>query len=100
MEDNGVGIPEDKKAFLFTKFGQISAPIGSGSNGSDAEESSGLGLFISRQIIESHGGRIWIESQVGAGTKVFFTLPFIQDEDLRVSDGVAADSGNAVSPGG
>ncbi len=74
VEDNGVGIPEDKKAFLFTKFGQIS-------NGSNAEESSGLGLFICRQIIESHGGKIWIESKEGAGTKVLFTIPFVTQEE-------------------
>lgn len=74
--DNGVGITEDKKALLFTKFGQIP-------DITDAKESSGLGLFISRQIIEAHGGRIWIEAQEGAGTKVFITLPFIQEEGLK-----------------
>lgn len=88
--DNGVGIPEDKKPLLFTKFGQVS-------DVPNTEESSGLGLFISRQIIESHGGRIWIESKEGQGTKVFFTLPSAGEES-RVSDGAAADPGGAVSP--
>lgn len=68
VADNGVGIPENKKALLFTKFGQIDATAG------DAD-GSGLGLFISRQIIEAHGGKIWIESQENVGTKVHFTLP-------------------------
>jgi signal transduction histidine kinase len=74
VADNGIGIPEDKKAVLFTKFGQIS-------DMARAEESSGLGLFISRQIVEAHGGRIWIESKEGTGTHVFFTLPFSTSEE-------------------
>jgi len=92
ISDNGIGIPEDKKPLLFTKFGQIS-------NSSEAEESSGLGLFISKQIIEAHGGEIWIESkEEGVGTKVFFTLPFIQEEE-PTSGVVVSDPSAEVSPG-
>ncbi len=80
VSDNGIGIPQDKLPLLFTKFGQISdtavregsTPIESGS--------SGLGLYISREIVEAHGGRIWIESEVDVGTKVYFTLPLVLEE--------------------
>ena len=109
ISDNGIGIPEGKKPLLFTKFGQIDHGVASGPG---EEESSGLGLFISKQIIEAHGGEIWIESPAfapplaGASvgkeesvrTKVFFTLPFIQEEEPS-SGVVVSDSGGAVSPG-
>ncbi len=77
VSDNGTGIPEDKKALLFTKFGQIDHDGKRAGKVVDPGESSGLGLFICRQIIEAHGGKIWIESEEGKGTKVFFTLPLI-----------------------
>lgn len=81
VADNGIGIPEAKLPLLFTKFGQIR-------QGFSREGSSGLGLFISRAIIESHGGKIWIESPVRnlngkeeQGTAVYFMLPLITEEE-------------------
>lgn len=73
--DNGIGVPEVKKPLLFTKFGQINQRLGAGA-------SSGLGLFISRQIVEAHGGKIWLESPVadGHGTRVSFTLPIVTEQ--------------------
>lgn len=70
--DNGPGIPNDKKSILFTKFGQINNESGGGAG-------SGLGLFIAKQIVQSHGGKIWVEAgQEGEkGTKVTFTLPLL-----------------------
>jgi len=98
VEDNGVGIPENKKVFLFTKFGQIDNDGASGPEGlrPGGDESSGLGLFITKQIVEAHGGKIWIESKEGQGTKVFFTLPFDQ-EKMQTAGSVEAST--MVSPG-
>jgi PAS domain S-box-containing protein len=69
VSDRGAGIPEDKIPHLFAKFYQV--------NGSStrAVGGSGLGLFISKQIVEGHGGRIWAESEVGKGSDFCFTLP-------------------------
>ncbi len=75
VSDNGMGIPSDKKAFLFTKFGRIK-------QGSVAPElSSGLGLFITKQIVEAHGGKIWLESEQNVGTKIYFSIPLSVEED-------------------
>jgi signal transduction histidine kinase len=78
--DNGIGVPEEKKPLLFTKFGQINQRLGQGA-------SSGLGLFISREIVEAHGGKIWLESPIaeGQGTRVSFTLPIVLEEKEAVT---------------
>ena len=68
VTDTGIGIaPEDQDA-VFEEFRQV---------GSAAKkvEGTGLGLAISRKFIELHGGRIWVESQVGQGSTFAFTLP-------------------------
>ncbi|MDO8424700.1 MAG: ATP-binding protein [bacterium] len=69
IKDTGVGIPEDQKARVFTKFFRASNVIRMETEG------SGLGLFISKNIIEAHGGRVWFESKEGEGTTFYFTLP-------------------------
>lgn len=78
VADNGIGIPESRMPFLFTKFGQIYPD--------KSRESSGLGLYITKEIVEAHGGKIRIESKEGLGTQAYFTLPFIQkpQEDQEV----------------
>ena len=69
--NDGAGIPEDRQKDLFKKFSRV--------NGSDAgqrrQRGTGLGLFITRHIIEAHGGTIAIESEAGKGVTVLFTLP-------------------------
>jgi signal transduction histidine kinase len=69
ITDNGVGIPEDQKQRIFTKFFR-------GSNVVKMEtEGSGLGLYTTKNIIESHNGKIWFESQEGKGTTFYMTIP-------------------------
>ena len=69
--DTGEGIPADKKSQLFHKFVQLHEP-------SDPEmPSTGLGLVITKGIVEAHGGKIWIEDNKPKGTKLIFTLPVI-----------------------
>jgi signal transduction histidine kinase/DNA-binding NarL/FixJ family response regulator len=67
VADQGVGIAEEAMPFLFQKFYQAKNTASVGG--------LGLGLYISKRIIEAHGGQIWAESREGAGSTFSFTLP-------------------------
>jgi signal transduction histidine kinase len=66
VSDTGVGIPEDKLEAVFVRFLQVTETDRRG---------VGLGLYISKAIVLGHGGRIWAESTIGAGSRFCFTLP-------------------------
>ena len=69
VSDTGVGISENGQKHLFEKFYQVD-------NSATREVSgTGLGLYITRSIVESFGGSIWVESEEGKGSKFFFTVP-------------------------
>ncbi|MBN2046445.1 MAG: HAMP domain-containing histidine kinase [Anaerolineaceae bacterium] len=70
--DQGPGIKEEERSRLFQDFGRLSSrPTG-------GERSTGLGLSITRRVIEAHGGQIGVESSVGSGSTFWFTVPVIQ----------------------
>jgi signal transduction histidine kinase len=69
VQDNGPGIRADDVPHLFEKFHQL----GDSLTGKPA--GTGLGLYISHQIIEHFGGRLWVESRPGEGACFSFTLP-------------------------
>jgi len=73
IEDNGIGFTEHQKEKIFQQFGKIER-YGQGLDlGIDG---TGLGLYISKKIIESHGGKIWLESGgVNKGSIFYFTVP-------------------------
>jgi signal transduction histidine kinase len=66
VADNGIGIPPEHQSTVFEAFRRL--------HNRSQYDGSGLGLTICQQIVEQHGGRIWLESSPGKGTKVFFTL--------------------------
>lgn len=68
VEDNGEGIPPELLPRLFEKYSGSNAP-------SRRKDSLGLGLYITRGLVEAHGGHIWTESTLGQGTTFYFTLP-------------------------
>src|SRR5471030_276823 len=69
VRDNGRGIRQEDQAAIFSKFRQV------GNTLTDKPHGSGLGLHISRQIVEHFGGRMWVESVAGKGACFSFTLP-------------------------
>lgn len=69
VTDNGQGIPAEAQPKLFTKFFRVSGPLDKGSKG------TGLGLYITKSIIEMHKGTITLNSELGKGTTFSFTLP-------------------------
>jgi PAS domain S-box-containing protein len=73
VKDNGIGFTNEQKKIIFQQFGKIER-YGQGLDlGIDG---TGLGLYISKRIVESHGGKIWMESEgKGKGSTFFFTLP-------------------------
>lgn len=73
--DTGIGISDTDKEHVFDKFRQAGDTL------TDKPMGTGLGLSICKQIIEYHGGRIWVESEAGKGSSFFFTLPVNAESD-------------------
>lgn len=71
VSDDGPGIPEEEHERIFDKFGQVR------SRTEGRKYSTGLGLTFCRMVAEAHGGRIWVESQVGHGSTFYVQLPAI-----------------------
>jgi two-component system sensor histidine kinase/response regulator len=67
IEDTGFGIPKDDIPKLFKRFSQGTK--------TKRSTSTGLGLYLSRQIIEAHGGKVWLESELNVGSKFKFSIP-------------------------
>ncbi len=72
VRDTGQGIPQAAIQKLFTKFFRVSGVLEQGSKG------TGLGLYISKAIVDMHKGKIWVESKLGEGTTFYFTVPTIK----------------------
>jgi PAS domain S-box-containing protein len=72
VHDEGPGVPPELQERIFERFYQIEARAGRSFGG------LGLGLYISRELLVAHGGRIWVESQPGQGSTFFFCLPMLE----------------------
>ncbi|HET6458279.1 MAG TPA: HAMP domain-containing sensor histidine kinase [Nitrosopumilaceae archaeon] len=73
VKDNGVGLPNEALDKIFKKFYQVDT------SSTREKGGSGLGLSICKGIVESHGGKIWVESELGNGATFFFTLAKIEE---------------------
>ena len=79
VSDNGNGIPKEDVPNLFKRFSQ----------GTTRKRSTGtgLGLYLSRQIIEAHGGKIWVDSKLGKGSEFSFLLTDVVEKERQVING-------------
>jgi signal transduction histidine kinase len=68
--DTGIGIDPEHHELVFREFAQVDA------SASRQHHGTGLGLTIARKLVELHGGRIWLQSDLGAGSRFFFTIPY------------------------
>ena len=84
VKDSGMGVAAEDHAAIFEEFRQLK------SSGSAKLEGTGLGLSLAKSLVELHGGRIWVESELGKGAAFSFTLP----------DGVLAADLSATLPHG
>ena len=73
VRDSGVGIAPADQAALFNEFAQTD-------DGRRAAEGTGLGLTLTKRLVELHGGRIWVESRVGSGSTFTFALPHVPSQ--------------------
>ena len=69
VSDQGIGIPPDEQRKLFRRFYRVDNRL------SRETQGAGLGLFLARAIVEAQGGRIWVDSQPGRGSRFSFTIP-------------------------
>ncbi len=79
VSDTGIGIPEDKLERIFKSFEQA--------EGSTARKygGTGLGLAVTKQLVQLHGGKIWVKSTVEQGSQFFLTLPIAKGESSQLS---------------
>lgn len=71
VADTGIGIPKAEQARIFERFYRVDDARSREAGG------TGLGLAIAKHVVESHGGRIWVESSVGEGSKFHFSVPLV-----------------------
>jgi len=73
VADSGIGIKEEDIPKLFHPFTQLESVY------TKEYEGTGLGLALNRHLVELHGGRVWVESTFGAGSRFSFTIPLNQE---------------------
>lgn len=73
VQDTGQGISEEHQRRMFEKFFRVP--------GSEGKQGTGLGLAIAKRIIEGHGGKMWLESEMGVGSTFFFTMPTPENKE-------------------
>ena len=86
VSDTGIGIAPEDQAAIFEEFRQV------GREDARKQEGTGLGLTLAKKFVELHGGRIWVQSQVGQGSTFSFTLP------VRLDERGASDQGGGEPP--
>lgn len=79
VSDQGIGIAAEEQERIFERFYRVDNSLRRETQG------TGLGLYLARSIVEAHGGKIWVKSQVGRGARFMFTLP-LSRRQIAMSD--------------
>ncbi len=90
VTDRGPGIPPEEATHVFERFYRVT--------GGHQADGLGLGLYITKMLVDAHGGRVWVESEVGKGSRFVFTLPSAAEAPLRAST-VEIVPGGDLPPG-
>ncbi|MEM6284549.1 MAG: ATP-binding protein, partial [Chloroflexota bacterium] len=75
VADNGIGISEEDQKKMFKPY------FRSTNDEAQAKPGTGLGMYLTRRLIEQHGGNVWLESDLGKGTTFHFTIPLAPEEE-------------------
>ena len=80
VQDTGIGIPKQQQVQIFGRFMRADNALAWGISG------TGLGLYLCRELVERHGGRLWFESEEDAGSTFFVALPLVStgQADLEI----------------
>ncbi len=79
VRDEGFGVPKNKQKLIFDRYYQVKTKSKIG---------FGLGLYISKEIVKRHKGKIWVESEKGRGSTFYFSLPlFVEENDPNIKNG-------------
>lgn len=89
VEDTGIGIDPLHHELIFQEFAQVDA------SRARIHHGTGLGLAIARQFVRLHGGRIWVESELGEGSRFYFTLPTVDAAEAPVREALTPESAAA-----
>jgi two-component system phosphate regulon sensor histidine kinase PhoR len=74
VRDTGIGIPKADQSRIFERFYRVDAARSREAGG------TGLGLAIAKHLVEVHGGRLWVESEIGQGSQFHFSVPLFDAE--------------------
>lgn len=83
VKDNGIGIPNDKLDFIFDRFKQVDSGLINNYSG------SGIGLYIVKTLVELHGGKIYVESEINKGSEFIFELPIVIGEKENINSSLS-----------
>src|SRR4029077_915413 len=81
VSDTGIGIPQAEQPRIFERFYRVDVARSRQVGG------TGLGLAIAKHLVEGHGGRIWVESEIGQGSQFHFSVPIFEGRDSSRDNG-------------
>ena len=94
VSDTGIGIPKVDQSRIFERFYRVDAARSREAGG------TGLGLAIAKHLVEVHGGRIWVDSEIGQGSHFHFSVPVFKPERAAPAPRTSAGGGNHRGPTG